>query len=92
MANVKVKRTRNRVYAESDRGGGRVVASPTEYAIYRGKQLLGRIVRMRDGWRCCRPTEHSKLGVAISPIGLNAYKLVRDWAIENLEVKRSDER
>jgi hypothetical protein len=40
---------------------------------------------MRDGWRCCRPTSQSLLGTAISPIGLNAFKMVRDWAIENLK-------
>ena len=55
---------------------------PAEYALFEGGQLVARIIRMDDGWRACRPTATSKIGLAVSPIGLNSFKEVRQWTIE----------
>lgn len=75
---MKVKRTKNRSLV---RGG---VSVPAEYGIFDGPRLLARILRMGDGWRACRPTSTSQIGIAISPIGMNKYREVREWALENL--------
>lgn len=66
-------------------GGGKEVKSPAEYSVFNGKQLLARIVKMGDGWRACKPSEVSAIGLAVSPIGMNKFREVRQWAISKLK-------
>ncbi|HEV7700912.1 MAG TPA: hypothetical protein VGO43_11830 [Pyrinomonadaceae bacterium] len=76
---------KNREY--QDRGGVLVCAAPAEYGLFDGHRLIVRILRMGDGWRVCRPTERSTIGLAISPIGMNKFREVREWAIANVSAK-----
>jgi hypothetical protein len=61
-----------------------MVAVPSEYGLYDGKDLVARILRMGDGWRACRPSDRSVIGTAVSPVGLNGFREVRDWVLVNL--------
>jgi hypothetical protein len=82
---VKVKIEKNRVYQEDMTSEGypimRVV-SPTEYAVMRGDEVLARIVKASNGWRAVVPTEQSRLGTPVSPVGLNRFSRVRKWALD----------
>lgn len=79
---TKLKRVRNRVYGIDAETGREIVVTPAEYAVFRGAGQLARVVRMKDGWRVCVATAGSKLGEAISPVGLNKLKLLREWVEE----------
>lgn len=75
-----LRRTKNRKYKEI--GGRQEVVSPSEYAVYRGGAKLAAIVFNGDGWRACQPSENSKFGAAISPVGLDKFKAVKAWSFE----------
>lgn len=79
---VRLRRTRRRVYSDSL---PRRVVSPAEYTVTFGKEKLAVIIKNGDGWRVSVPTETSKIGTAISPIGMDKFRAVRDWAFEYLE-------
>jgi hypothetical protein len=81
--NLKIKRTQNRRYRNGDRKDD--LLSPSEYAVYRGKELIARILKMGEGWRACRPSEGSKIGTAISPIGMNKFREVKTWTLLKLK-------
>lgn len=51
--------------------------APAEYEIRQGIELVALIIKAQDGWRACRPTENSRIGLAISPVDLNAFRQVR---------------
>jgi hypothetical protein len=77
---TRIRRVRDREY---DHGAvPPVVVRPAEYAVFRGSEQLARVVRTADGWRVCVASEKSKLGEAVSPVGLNKLKLLRGWAEE----------
>lgn len=80
---LKVKRTRNREY--KDAGGGVATAFiPAEYGVFEGAKCLARIIRSGEGWRACKATSGSSIGLAISPIGMNKFREVRAWIIADL--------
>jgi hypothetical protein len=80
---IRIKRTRNREYRTENSGGGVTSRqfTPSEYAVVDGKQLVARIVFMGEGWRVCQATERSLFGRAVSPVGMNRFKEVREWAL-----------
>ena len=81
---VKVKVEKNRVYQEDlTREGLPImrVVSPTEYVVMRGDEVLARIVKANNGWRAVVPTTQSRLGIPVSPVGLNRFSRVREWAL-----------
>jgi hypothetical protein len=56
--------------------------APAEYAVFVNGEQVARIVKARDGWRIVQPTPSSKFGVAVSPVGLNKFSRVKDYALE----------
>lgn len=88
-AKLKLRHTRKRVYKLDFKKNKFVIFAPAEHAIFRGANLLARIVKNGDGWRACVPGETSKIGNAISPVGLNKFKAVRDWSFEYFSEKES---
>lgn len=79
---MKIKRVRNRLYEQT--GGGRSLTSHAEYELVRDSERLAKIIRGPDGWRACRFSESSSFGLPISPVGMNLFREVKAWAIENL--------
>jgi hypothetical protein len=80
---LKLRRLKQRQYKETQTGD-LVIIAPTEYGLQRDKSLVARIVRTGDGWRVVRPTPDSNFGEAVSPVGLNGFTDVKNWAMENL--------
>ena len=85
MPPLKLRRTKNRDYLEVEEK--RKILRPAEYAIYRGEDLLLRIILNGRKWRACQPSEKSEIGLAISPVGLDKFREVRDWTYRHLEEK-----
>lgn len=56
--------------------------APAEYAVLKDGQAVAVIVKAGDGWRCCRPSEGSRIGLAVSPIGTDTWGMVKKWALE----------
>lgn len=56
---------------------------PAEYAVERDAARLALIVKTADGWRVCVATATSRLGSAISPVGLNKFAEVKRWALSH---------
>ncbi len=61
------------------------VIAASEYAVFRGTDQLARIVKAQDGWRVVVATGESKFGRAISPVGTDAFRAVKDWAIKHFD-------
>lgn len=80
---IKVAPRRFRIVGQYE-GGEDVteLVAPAEYDVRKEGETLARIVKMGDGWRVCEPTERSKIGTAVSPIGLNRFRQVKAWALE----------
>jgi len=57
------------------------MVAPAEYAVIKGEERLAVIVKTGDGWRVCQATEASRLGLAISPVGLDNFRRVKAWAL-----------
>lgn len=95
MPSLKLHRTRNREYVknrdstETYEPGKykKQVVRPAEYAVYRGTDLLVKIVRNGRKWRACEPSDTSEIGLAISPIGIDRFREVKVWAFDYLEKK-----
>ena len=83
---LKVVKTQARRFKILGYGGDgneiRQTTAPAEYAVRRGGETVAVIVKMGDGWRCCRPSEASRIGLAVSPIGLDAWGRVKAWALK----------
>lgn len=83
---VKVIKTAARKYrvisTREDGSEERRQTAPAEYAVVRGDERLALIVKAGDGWRVCEPSESSRLGLAVSPIGLDTFGMVRRWALQ----------
>ncbi len=60
----------------------RELIAPAEYAVKKGEEVLLRIVKTSDGWRACRPTPNSRIGLAVSPIGVDTWGAVRAWSLK----------
>lgn len=83
MPQLKLRRTKNRDYFEEE--FKRKVLRPAEYAIYQGEEPQLRIILNGRKWRACQPNENSKIGLAISPIGVDKFREVKKWAFDYLE-------
>lgn len=82
---VKTAARRYKVIGHDEDGNEiRQSVAPAEYAIRRGDVTVGVIVKMGEGWRCCLPSETSRIGLAVSPIGLDAWGKVKVWALREL--------
>lgn len=79
---LKLKRTRNREYNETT--GKRKVSRHAEYSVSNGKDYLAAIVWNGGGWRCCRIGSTGAIASAVSPVGLDKFRTVRDWAFHYL--------
>lgn len=82
---LKIRRTKNRQFKYG--GGRKKLLTDAEYAVFRGAVSLAVIIKTGGGWRACIPTEKNIIGTAISPVGMNKYKSVKDWIIEYFENK-----
>jgi hypothetical protein len=85
-AEIKIIKTSARQYrdlTESDE-----LIAPAEYAVIASDSRLALIIKAQDGWRICVPTKDSKIGMAISPIDMNAFREVRDWALKYFSRKK----
>jgi hypothetical protein len=65
-----------------------VLLAPAEYEVRVNDERRGIIIKAQDGWRVCRPTPSSRIGMAISPVGLDAFRKVRAWAVEFFSKKK----
>lgn len=77
---LKLKRTRNREYNETT--GKRKVFRHAEYAVWNDEVCLATIVWSGGGWRCCRLGSKGAITSAVSPVGLDKFRTVRDWAFD----------
>jgi len=86
---VKVVKTAARKFKvlsiDGDGNEVRKATAPAEYAVRRGDETLAVIVKAGDGWRCCKPSTASRIGLAISPIGLDTWGAVKVWALEEFD-------
>lgn len=80
---VKVSPRKFRVVGQHEDGSDlNELVAPAEYAVTKGGERLALMVKTGDGWRVCKPTEASKLGAAVSPVGLDGFREVKRWALE----------
>lgn len=75
-----VRKTAARKFREDGAGELRLIA-PAEYEVVKGAETLARLVRAQDGWRVVVPTAASRFGEAVSPIGLERFRQVKEWAL-----------
>lgn len=80
---VKVAARKFRVVGVTDEGEElKEQIAPAEYAVLKGATKLASVVKTGDGWRVCEPTESSRFGAAVSPVGLDEFRRVKMWALE----------
>ncbi len=83
---VKVAARQFRVVGELENGeDDKRLTAPAEYAVFKGGEKVASMVKAGDGWRVCQATEGSRFGLAISPVGLDAFMEVKAWAIRNFK-------
>lgn len=81
---VTVRRVADRRYrsyflGESGRRVGVDLIAPAEYAVFVNGEEVARIVKA-DGWRVVKPSARSRFGVAVSPVGLDRFGSVKEFA------------
>lgn len=64
------------------------ILAAAEYAIYRHPDTtpIARIIKS-DGWRVVVAVEDNHFGRAISPIGMDSFTAVKEWAIGHFKEK-----
>lgn len=84
---VRVKRTADRRYRHYYEQDGHMfgldLIAPAEYGVFVNGVEVARIVKAPDGWRVVQPTPRSKFGVAVSPVGLDKFTSVKQFALKH---------
>jgi hypothetical protein len=87
---LKIHRCVNRKYFRSgELNETKTLLQHAEYELCKGRERLARIVRGPEGWRAVKLSQTSNFGLPISPVGMNRYRDVRKWVLENLVEQES---